>query len=204
MFEEFPVNNTIIHPTKNEIVTLNLFYNKFLDLYNEIRSKSFYETDSEIRLLKLKELFSVYNELMLYEPIRQYVNNMDKIRPKSEKIIAMDLFSFIRNIMLHYPVFNTWDEIYMTKSLAKWSKNIKNHSIDKFLKKCTELSELDQRPKFRIWNPKEKSFSYYEISFPEEYDSDSIIYLRTIISERTGIEFCIIMMLKLLSVQIEK
>ncbi len=87
MEEDFPVNNTIIHPTKNEIAALNLFYNKFLDLYNEIRSKSFYETDSEIRLLKLKELFSVYNELMLYEPIRQYVDNIDKVRPKSEKSV---------------------------------------------------------------------------------------------------------------------
>ncbi|MBQ9684216.1 hypothetical protein IJV57_01920 [Candidatus Saccharibacteria bacterium] len=203
MDEEFPVNNTIIHPTENEIVALNLFYNKFLDLYNEIRSKSFYKTDPEIRLLKLKELFSVYNELMLYEPIRQYVDNIDKFRPKSEKFIAMDLFSFIRNIMLHYPVFNTWDEIYMTKALAKWSKNIKNHSIDKFLKKCTELSGLDQHPKFRIWDPKEKSFSYYEISFPEEYNSDSVIYLHSIMSERTGIEFCTIMMLKILSVQIK-
>lgn len=203
MNEEFPANPTIIHPTEDEVIALNLFYNKFLDLYFEIRNKSFYEAPPEIRLLKLKELFSVYNELMLYEPIKQYVNNIDKIRPESEKFIAMDLFSFIRNIMLHYPVFNTWDEIYMTKALAKWSKNIKNHSIDKFLKKCTELSGLDQRPKFRIWDPKEKSFSYYEISFPEEYNSDSVIYLRSIISERTGIEFCTIMMLKILSVQIK-
>ena len=140
---------------------------------------------------------------MLYEPIKQYINNIDKVRLKSEKFIAMDLFSFIRNIMLHYPVFNTWDEIYMTKALAKWSKNIKNHSIDKFLKKCTELSELDQHPKFRIWNPKEKSFSDYEISFPDKYNSDSVIYLHSIISERTGIEFCTIMMLKILSVQIK-
>lgn len=199
--DEIPINPTIIKPTREEAVVLEQFFKGFLVRYREIRDPGFYKRSAEVRLLILKELFSIYNELYLYEPIRSYIDTLDTRRPASEKFIALDCFRFIRNIFIHYPFFRTWDEIYMTKSLASWSKNIKNNAIDKFLKKCTELDELDRNPKFRVWDSKGKVFHFYEFAFPNKYDERKI-YLREIVEERAGIEFCTLMMLKVLAVKI--
>lgn len=43
-------------------------------------------------------------------------------RPHIEGIIADDLFSFIRNTLLHFPIFESWNEVYINKNLATWSK----------------------------------------------------------------------------------
>lgn len=55
---------------------LSIFYNRFYDLYEEIVSDDFYNKDPQIRFYKLRESFSIYKELMSYEPIKDYLNWM--------------------------------------------------------------------------------------------------------------------------------
>lgn len=75
-------------------------------------------------------------------------------RPPFEGIIADDLFSFIRNLLLHFPIFNTWDEVYINKNLATWSKS---GQIDKFLKKCINIKIAGKcEIKYRIWEKDKK------------------------------------------------
>lgn len=190
-----------LKPNEKEREVLSLFYNRFYDLYEEVVNDDFINMDAKIRFYKLKESFSIYKELLSYEPIKEYINWMKKGgRPHFEGIIADDLFSFIRNLLLHFPIFDTWDGVYINKKLATWSKV---GQIDKFLSKGIE-NKIDGKGtvKYRIWEEKKKKITYFCINFPEKYN-DTNIYLKDIISEEVGIKFCMALMRAVLDTQIE-
>lgn len=129
-------------PNEKEERVLTIFYNRFYDLYEDISDDNFITSDSESRFYKIREIFSVYKELLGYTPIKYYLQHVKNgIRPHLEGIIAEDLFSFIRNVLLHFPLFDTWDDIYITKDLATWNKS---GTIDKFLLKCTGI-KIDKK-----------------------------------------------------------
>lgn len=112
-----------LRPNKKELVVLNLFYNRFYDLYEEISNDDFFLKDPKIRFFKIREIFSIYKELLSYEAINHYIKWMKKGgRPPIEGIISEDLFSFIRNVLLHFPIFETWEDVYINKDLATWNK----------------------------------------------------------------------------------
>lgn len=185
----------------NEKEVLLLFYNRFYDLYEEIINDNFVSNNAKKRFYKLRESFSVYKELLSYEPIKEYINWMKRGgRPYFEGIIADDLFSFVRNLLLHFPIFDTWDEVYINKNLATWSKA---GQIDKFLTKGIKR-KIDGKGavKYRIWEEKRKKMTYFSINFPEKYDNTNI-YLKDIIAEEVGMKFCMALMRKILDTQVE-
>lgn len=191
-----------LKPNKKERIFLNLFYNKFYDLYKEISIDNFFKKNSDIRFYKIREIFSVYKELLSYEPIRHYLKYIKNGgRPPLEGVIAEDLFSFIRNVLSHFPVFNSWDDVYITKNLATWHTE---GTIHKFLFKCTKI-KIDKKGtiKYRIWEHSKKKMTYIEINFPEKYDDDFKIYLKDIITEKEGVKFCISLMKQVLDIQVE-
>lgn len=178
-----------------------LFYNRFYDLFEEIVNDDFLNKEASIRFYKLREAFLIYKELLSYKPIKIYLEWMKKGgRPHFEGIIADDLFSFIRNLLLHFPIFDTWDEVYITKTLATWSKV---GQIDKFLNKCIKL-KIDGKGtvKYRIWEEKKKTMTFFDVNFPEKY-SDNNIYLKDIITEEVGTKFCMALMREILDIQVE-
>lgn len=188
-------------PNEAEKEALSLFYNRFYDLYDEIVEDSFGNNDANIRFYKLREAFSIYKELSSYQPIKEYLIWMKKGgRPYFEGIIADDLFSFIRNLLLHFPVFDTWDEVYINKNLATWSKV---GQIDKFLSKGIE-GQIDGKRsvKYRIWEERNQKITYFSVDFPEKYDSTNV-YLKDILSEEVGMKFCMALMRKIIDTQIE-
>ncbi|WP_252244515.1 MULTISPECIES: hypothetical protein [unclassified Clostridium] len=190
-----------LRPNKKEKDALLLFYNRFYDLYDEITDDNFYSFESNIRFYKLREAFSIYKELLSYEPIKDYLKWIKECgRPPIEGIIADDLFSFVRNLLLHFPVFERWDDVYINKNLATWSKA---GQINKFLKKCVDI-KIDGKGtiKYRIWERKKKEMTYFEVNFPERYDDDNI-YLKNIITEKVGIKFCMALMRQVIDSQIE-
>lgn len=188
-------------PNEKEREVLSLFYNRFYDLYEEIVNDNFINNDAEIRFYKLRESFSIYKELLSYEPIKEYINWMKKGgRPHFEGIIAEDLFSFIRNLLLHFPIFDTWDEVYINKNLATWSKI---GQIDKFLTKGIKQKINGKGTvKYRIWEEKKKKMTYFCINFPEQYNNTNI-YLKDIVSEEVGMKFCMALMRTILDTQVE-
>jgi len=191
-----------IKPNKKERMVLNLFYNRFYDLYEEISRDDFFNESADYRFYKIKEIFSVYKELSGYEPIKYYLRYIKSgARPPLEGIIAEDLFSFIRNVLLHFPIFTAWDDVYITKNLATWNRE---GTIHNFLLKSTKI-KIDQRGtvKYRIWENSKKKMTYIKINFPEKYDGDFKIYLKDIINEKEGIKLCIALMKKILDVQVE-
>jgi len=190
-----------LNPNEKEKEVLSLFYNRFYDLFEDVVNDDFINKDAKIRFYKLRESFSIYKELLSYEPIKEYINWMKKGgRPHCEGIIADDLFSFIRNLLLHFHIFDTWDEVYINKNLATWSKV---GQIDKFLTKGIK-GKIDGKGtvKYRIWEEKKKEMTYFCINFPEKYE-DTNIYLKDIISEEVGIRFCMALMRAILDTQVE-
>ena len=187
--------------SEKEIEVLTLFYNRFYELYEEITNENFIEENAQIRFFKLREAFSIYKELLSYEPIKSYIDWMKHGgRPPLEGVIADGLFSFIRNLLLHFPVFKTWDEVYINKNLATWSKI---GQIDKFLDKCPKI-KIDGTGilHYRIWEVKKKKMTYFTINFPEKYGEENI-FLKDIISENVGMKFCMALMREVLDTQIK-
>lgn len=187
--------------SEKEIEVLTLFYNRFYELYEEITSENFIEENAQIRFFKLREAFSIYKELLSYEPIKSYIDWMKHGgRPPLEGVIADGLFSFIRNLLLHFPVFKTWDEVYINKTLATWSKT---GQIDRFLNKCQQIKIAGTGTlHYRIWEVKKKKMTYFTINFPEEYGEENI-FLKDIISEDVGMKFCMALMREVLDTQVK-
>lgn len=181
--------------TKAEELFLNLSYNKFFDILSEVYKKHFWEKEPHYRLNKMSQAFSIYNEILNYESFRGVFKWLEKYRPPMEAEISGSLFKFIRNILIHFPFFDSWNEIWINKELVNWNRP--NQSIDKFLKKYCGKHEVE----YRFKENQQSGFTYVKIKFPKKYDNEKI-YLKDIICEEEGIKFILIMMLRVLNTQI--
>jgi hypothetical protein len=185
-----------LRPTSKEEVFLSLAYNRFYDLADEIIEDSFWEQEDWYRFSKVINLFSVYAELLAYEPFKYVLEAIKKKRPPMESEIGGPLFKFIRNTFAHFPLFESWNEVWLTKGLVNWQKE--GQTIDRFLKKYAGHTEI----KYRFWEAEKKKMTYMSINFPEQYD-DNKIYLSEILSEKDGVKFSLLMMRNILNTQVE-
>ena len=188
-----------IRPNAAEKEFLSLAYNRFYDLYDEIMVDTFWKKDEWARFFKIKDIFSVYAELLAYEPIKRVVDWMKKGgRPPMEGEIGSDLFKFIRNVILHFPFFDSWGSVWISKPIINWNKT--DQSIDKFLRTYIKHKEI----KYRFWEGDKKRMTYLSIKFPTYYNETSKIFLKDIVSEKEGVKFSIILMKKILDTQVEE
>lgn len=193
------MENKNLKPNEKEKVALSLFYNRFYNLYEELSHNDFFNNTSSYRFYKIREIFSVYKELLGYEPIQYHIKLIKKTRPPLEGIIVNDLFSFVRNLLLHFPIFDNWDDVYISKDLATWNKA---GTIHKFLKESSKIKIDDKGTiHYRIWEESKKLMTDISICFPEEYN-DNKIFLKDIVSEKEGIKLCISFMKLILDSQI--
>ncbi len=185
-----------LRPTKSEELFLNLGFNKFYDLFEEIMDDNFWKRDSWYRFSKVSQIFAIYAELLTYEPFKHVLDNIKKNRPPMESEIGGVLFKFVRNILAHFPFYESWDDVWINKELVNWRKQ--GLTIDRFLKKYTAHNEI----RYRFWEEEKKKMTYMSIKFPMTYDSIKI-YLKDIISEKDGVKFSLIMMRNILNTQVE-
>ena len=183
-------------PNKAETLFLTLGYNRFYDLFDEIIEDSFWAKDSWYRFSRISQSFGVYAELLSYEPFKYVLEAIKKHRPPMESEIGGPLFKFIRNILAHFPLFQSWDEVWINKELVNWQRE--GLTIDRFLKKFAGHKEV----KYRFWEVEAKRMTYMSIQFPEKYD-DSMVFLKDIVSEKDGVKFSLFMMRKILDSQVE-
>jgi len=187
--------NVIPISTAEELF-LNLSYNKFYDILSEVYTKDFWEKAPHYRLTKISQAFSIYSEILNHEPFEGVFKWLEKYRPPMEAEISGQLFKFIRNILAHFPFFDSWNEIWVSQELVNWNRP--NQSVDKFLKKFCGKTKV----KYRFKENLQKGFTYVSINFPEKYDNEKI-YLKDIICEEEGVKFTLIMMLRVLNTQVE-
>ena len=183
-------------PNNPEIEFLTLAYNAFYDIYEEVFIDNFWDKDSYYRFSKAKDAFSIYAELLNYEPIKFVIEEIKKRRPPMEGEIGSELFKFIRNIFSHFPFFNCWDEVWISKLMINWYKE--GLSIDRFLTRYAGKNEV----KYRFWEAQKKKMTYLSIAFPKEYNENTKIYLKDILTEVEGIKFSLILMKQVLDTQV--
>lgn len=189
--------NANVKPNLQELKFLNLAYNRFYDIQEEIFDDEFWTFEPKYRFAKIKEIFAVYVELLNYEPIEWIIKEIKEKRPPMESEIASKLFKFIRNLILHFPFFDSWDDVWFDMELINWKG--KTESIHNFLIKYQSAGEV----KYRFWENDKKLMTYFAINFPANYLENEKIYLSNILSEKEGVKFAVIMMKQVLDSQIE-
>lgn len=187
-----------LRPNEAEKEFLNLAYNRFYDIYDEIDSESFWGKDSWYRFYKIRDAFLIYAEVLHYPPIEWVFEQIKKTRPPSEAEIGKGLFKLIRNIFAHMPFFEKWDEVWINKNLVNWYKD--GQAIDIFLKENEGKGEI----KFRYWIPDKKKMVYLSVNFPSGYSSNKKVFLKNILTEKKGVSFALRYMRKILDTQVEK
>ena len=191
------MDKTRIKPNKSELKFLKLAYTRFYDLYEIITHDDFFETDKEIRFFYINNIVSVYSELLSYEPIQCIIELIKHKRPPMEAEISSELLKFIRNILVHFPLFSCWDDVWINSDIVQWAK--KDGFINKFLSKYAGHNEI----KYRMWIPSKKKMIYVDINFPKEYKNNKI-YLKDIVNEKQGVIFLCGLMKNILDTQLEK
>lgn len=187
-----------LRPNRGELEFLTLSYNRFYDIFEEVLDDSFWEKDKWHRFSKVKDGFAVYSELLNYEPIKWIIESIKKSRPPMEAEIGSELFKFIRNVIIHFPFFDSWNDVWINQSLINWHKE--GQSIDRFIRKYTGK----QMVKYRFWEADKKRMTYLSINFPKHYDENTKIYLKDFLAEKEGIKFSFILMKQILDTQVEK
>lgn len=170
-----------LRPNKPEFSFLNLGYNFFYDLYDEITEESFWKKDPYYRFSKIKDCFLIYSEILEYEPIGWFLEALKKLRPSMEAELVKEFFLFLRNLLIHFPFFNSWNDVYFDKQLINWSNPGK--SIDQFLSRFVGHEQV----KYRMWSPESKTMTYVAINFPVLYDESSKIFLKDMLPEKEGL-----------------
>ena len=187
-----------IKPNIAETEFLTLSYNRFYDIFDEVMKDEFWDKQTYTRFSYLKDGFSIYAELLKYEPFKQVIENLKTARPPMEAEIGSELFKFFRNVISHFPFFTFWDEVYITKTLVNWEGK-PSQTIDKFLEKY----KGKQQVKYRFWEADKKRMTYLSINFPTHYQNDFKIYLKDILSEKEGVKFSFILMKQIMDTQVD-
>ncbi len=189
---------TDVRPNESEKLFLNLSYNRFYDLHSEVMSDDFWEREARYRFSKVIAGFTIYGKVLNYEPIQWIIEHLKKARPPMEAEIGGELFKFIRNVIVHFPFFETWDEVWINQPLVNWHRQ--GQSIDKFLAKYSRKQPV----KYRFWEEEKKRMTYLSINFPSSYNNGEKIFLRDILAEREGILFAFIFMKQIMDTQVEQ
>ncbi len=189
-------NKNVIPVSDAEELFLNLSYNRFFDICSEVFNQEFWERSPQYRFSRVSQAFLIYSEVLNYEPFEGVLKWLLKYRPPMESEISGPLFKFIRNVIAHFPFYDKWDDVWISKKLINW-KNA-NKSMDRFLKDYSGKPEV----KYRFKENSKSGFTYVTINFPAKYD-DMKIYLKNIISEEQGVKFALVMMTRVLNTQIE-
>lgn len=187
-----------LRPNKAELEFLKLAYNRFYDIFEEVMSDSFWEKNGCYRFSLVKDGFAVYSELLNYVPIKRVIEHIKKSRPPMEGEIGSGLFKFIRNVIMHFPFFDSWNEVWVNQSIINWHKDAQ--SMDKFIRKCKGREAV----KYRFWEADKKQMTYLSINFPKQYEDNTKIYLKDLLSEKEGIKFSFMLMRQILDTQVEK
>jgi hypothetical protein len=184
-------------PSLAEKEMLTLAYSRFYDLFDEIMSDSFWGRDDYYRFSRIKDVFSIYAEILHYPPIMWVIYHLKRARPPMEAEIGSEFVAFIRNVMVHFPFFQRWEEVWISRTIVNWHKE--EHSVDRFLRRY----EGHEPVKYRIWEAERKKMSYMSVNFPAIYTSGDKIFLKDILSEEHGVKFSLILMRRIIDTQVE-
>jgi hypothetical protein len=137
-------------------------------------------TPPEIRLYYLKDLFTIFNELLKIKEIKRLDKTDDLTRRRLTELIHT--VDFIRNILLHFPLFKTWDDIYISREFNSGMGGSKGGRIHKFLHPETPMESLA----FKLTMEKNMGEREFTIRFPDQLALEGNIYIKDILTEKEG------------------
>ena len=185
-----------LKPNPAEQAFLSLGYNRFLDLFKEIESKPFWQQEPLYRFHRIRDIFAIYSELTQYEALKHVLETKKASRPV-EHDLGERFFSFVRHLLAHFPLFDSWDAVTIDQQLATWEGP--KRRIHKF------LTDFEGKPpvKYRFFDFATKEMIYVTINFPTDYSQNRPIQLSAILTERDGVRFSIRLMLDILLHNVE-
>jgi hypothetical protein len=157
-----------------------MFAEKIMDKMEDALALVWWETeDTNNRKFELvKSIASLTSELLDSDEINDEMIkiaesskvNGDNIKDK------FDTFLMIRNVINHFSIFESWDEIYVSKELLNWN-NPKYSMIKKYFKSEKNMSYRIYLNEGGNWVEKKK----IDIKVPK-LEEDNKVYLKDIIS----------------------
>ena len=124
---------------------------KFRNIYEVL-----YDLDSEEKFNILKELASLISEFLSDDDTNkkfiELANNSRVLENSNNNEIKVEVFEIIRNILIHFPIFKKWDDVFLTKDLLKWN-NPKGNTILRFFE-----SNINKEIDYIIYTKKDDVF----------------------------------------------
>jgi hypothetical protein len=142
----------------------------------------FETTPAPLRLLYLKELYTIFAELKTIKftkKLKKPDGDLSYIRflLDLEKTVV-----FVRHVLSHFPLFNTWDEIWMSRDFAVAMNRNSEGTISRYL--TYDAKRVDMAWQLKIENVDElQTFGIY---YPKDAESHERIYLKDILAEKVG------------------
>lgn len=187
-----------IRPSRQELAFLHRSYDHFFNIIlPEVLDDSFWSKDSYYRFSRVRDAFLIYSEVLDYEPVGWFLDRLKTFRSPMEAELSKEFVLFLRNVMVHFPFFQSWDEVEFSKDLINWSKPGK--SIDKFLQQFSGHAEV----KYGTWNTDTRTMTYVAINFPAAYEDTILIRFRDFMPEKEGVIFIFSLMKNVLESQLE-
>lgn len=145
----------------------------------------------------VKETCVLINELLSFADVKNKIIDMavsttTDIHNKSDVNAKYDTFGMLRNLFIHFPIFNSWNEVYINKQLLTWN-NPKNSSILNYFKKYH-----GKRLVYNIYTKYQEEDDWHigctiDIAIPNDIPEEEKLYLNDFMSFDDVLRtFCII------------
>lgn len=184
--------NKIIFKNKSEEYMVNNLANRIREIMSSFEDPFDLDCwanqygDSQEKYLQLKECCLLINELLSYKPINNKLLDManndtsDKDN-KTNNDIKYEMFTILRNIFIHFPNFQTWNEIYINEELLFWNSPRGSHIyrfFEKYKGKCLKYTIYNKNKDTEQWEQKKKVV----IKVPNRVPKKKKLFLKTFIN----------------------
>lgn len=159
---------------------LRLLNERFIKLREKIMDDDFFLIDEDRKFSIIKEILTVYSELLKGNRIKELIKNKKKSKNDNDDLFEYNFFNFIRHLLIHFPLYDNWNEVCFWESMINWSSN--SWTMDPFLRKNQENITINI-------SRKDKSKKYFNIYLNQNYSENQEIYLKDIISEKDAVVF---------------
>ena len=174
------VENKLAEEIRETMSSLN-----FPEFYGHIRDDDIHEFEI------VKRTSSLITELLSNKETKQiFIEKSNESTVNGENNdVKIEFFEAIRNILIHFPFFKSWNEVFICKEMLKWNRE-KDGEIIKFFNK-----NKNKNIKYTIFTKQDgqwKEKHIVNVYIPELPDSERLYIKDVICLEDVIWTFCII------------
>lgn len=141
------------------------------DLYGIIIYGNYCPVDDAEKFTLLRKISILFNELLGDKDNKLSFNELlsSTVVDKEQFEAKSSTFLMIRHLLVHFPIFETWDSIFITKNLLNWNNDNRKGAIEKYFSKYS-----GKTLKFSIYTRVDYHFDKtrdFDISVPQIHNS---------------------------------